>query len=66
MFFHGLKPADPATIEIVNPYRHHNDLPLYHHGHPFSGYAFAHTFEEEHNVHDEAYGYALGDDVRIV
>jgi hypothetical protein len=31
--------------------------------HPFSGYAHAHSWEEEHNIHDEPYGYELGDDV---
>ena len=36
------------------------------HMHPFSGYAFAHTWEEEANIHDEPYGYELGDDVCFV
>ena len=31
--------------------------------HPSSGYAFGHTWEEEHNIHDEPYGYEFGDDV---
>lgn len=29
LFFNGLKGTDPATVELENPYRHHNDLPLY-------------------------------------
>jgi len=29
LFFNGLKPTAPAIIELENPYRHHNDLPLY-------------------------------------
>jgi hypothetical protein len=29
LFFDGLKPTEPVTIEIENPFRHHNDLPLY-------------------------------------
>ena len=29
LFFNGLKPTAPATLELENPYRHHNDLPLY-------------------------------------
>ena len=33
--------------------------------HPFSGYAYAHTWEEEANIHDEPFGYELGDDVNI-
>mmetsp|Transcript_41175 Transcript_41175/g.30278 ORF Transcript_41175/g.30278 Transcript_41175/m.30278 type:complete len:94 (-) Transcript_41175:36-317(-) len=28
----------------------------------FSGYMFAHKITEEHNTHDEPYGYELGDD----
>ena len=57
-----LRASAPCTVELSNPYRHHNDLPMLHHGHPFSSYAFSHTFEEEHAVHDEPYGYELGDD----
>ncbi|MFN9979082.1 MAG: hypothetical protein ACK53Y_04170, partial [bacterium] len=62
LFFNGLKATAPATIVVENPYRHHNDLPLINHGHYFSGYAFAMTFEEDPKVHDEPYGYELGDD----
>ena len=35
---------------------------IYSHGHVFSGYAFAQTFEEDPKVHDEPYGYEIGDD----
>ena len=38
---------------------------MFSHMHPFSGYAHAHTWEEEANIHDEPYGYELGDDVSI-
>lgn len=31
----------------------------------FSGYPGGHTFEEEANIHDEPYGYEIGDDVRF-
>ena len=62
LFFDGLKGTAPTTIVLENPYRHHNDLPLLHHGHVFSGYAFAQTFEEDPKLHDEPYGYELGDD----
>ena len=34
--------------------------------HPFSSYAFGHSWEEEANVHDEPYGYELGDDVILL
>jgi hypothetical protein len=40
-------------------------LTAFSHQHPFSGYAYSHTIEEEHNLHDEPYGYELGDDVII-
>jgi hypothetical protein len=30
--------------------------------HPFSSYAGSHTWEEEANIHDEPYGYEIGDD----
>ena len=30
--------------------------------HNFSGYGGAHSFEEEHNVHDLPYGYETGED----
>ena len=33
------------------------------HQHIFSTYAGGHSFEEEANVHDEPFGYELGDDV---
>ena len=49
------------SLFISNSYETSNFLS---HGHPFSGYAHAHTFEEEHNVHDAPYGYELGDDVQ--
>jgi hypothetical protein len=32
------------------------------HQHIFTSYSHGHSFEEEHNVHDEPYGYELGDD----
>jgi hypothetical protein len=38
----------------------------YSHSHAFSGYAFAHSFEEEESVHNEPYGYELGDDVMLL
>lgn len=38
---------------------------MYSHQHPFSGYAHGHSLEEEHNVHDEPYGYENGDDVSV-
>ena len=43
-----------------------NDIKViytYSHEHPFSGYAYAHKIVEEHNTHDEPYGYENGDDV---
>ena len=62
LVFNGLKGTAPATLVVENPYRHHNDLPLLHHGHVFSAYAGAMTFEEDPKLHDEPYGYELGDD----
>ena len=35
----------------------------YSHQQFFSGYPGGHSWEEEHNIHDEPYGYELGDDV---
>ena len=35
---------------------------MHHHQHIFSAYPGGHTFEEETRVHDEPYGYELGDD----
>jgi len=32
----------------------------------FSGYPGGHSWEEEANVHDEPYGYELGDDVIFI
>jgi hypothetical protein len=32
------------------------------HQHIFTSYSHGHTWEEEHNIHDEPYGYELGDD----
>ena len=60
--FDGLKASSPLTIELDNSYRHLNDLPMHHHQHIFSAYPGGHTFEEETRVHDEPYGYELGDD----
>merc|ERR1739844_627467 len=62
MVFDGMKPTANATHELVNQFRHQNDLPLYNHMHNFSGYGGAHSFEEEHNVHDMPYGYETGED----
>ena len=39
-----------------------NSTLFFSHQHPFSGYAFAMTFEEDPKVHNEPYGYELGDD----
>ncbi len=58
----GMKGTNPGTAALENPFRHHNDKGLLHHDHCFSGYPYSHTFEEEHSVHDESYGYENGDD----
>lgn len=60
--FEGLKATSATVCQIDNPYRHLNDLPLHHHQHIFSAYAGGHDFEEETRIHDEPYGYELGDD----
>ena len=60
--FTGMQATSATMIEIDNPYRHLNDLPMHHHQHIFSAYPGGHTFEEETRVHDEPYGYELGDD----
>ena len=46
---------------IPNFYSH-----SFRHMHPTSGYAFAHTWQEEHNIHDEPYGYEFGEDVFVM
>ena len=62
MAFDGMQATSATGIELDNPYRHHNDLPMHHHQHIFSGYPGGHVFEEETRVHDEPYGYETGDD----
>ena len=62
LFFSGMKATAPYTITVENPYRHQNDLPLINHGHYFSAHHGSLTFEEDPKVHDEPYGYELGDD----
>ncbi|CDW90072.1 UNKNOWN [Stylonychia lemnae] len=54
--FNGLQPTEPGVIVLENPFRHHNDLKL------SNGYPGGHSWEEEGNIHDEPYGYELGDD----
>jgi hypothetical protein len=29
LVFDGLRATDPAVVEVINPYRHHNDLTLF-------------------------------------
>ena len=60
--FTGMQATSPTMIELDNPYRHLKDLPLNHHQHIFSAYPGGHDFEEETRIHDEPYGYELGDD----
>ena len=62
MMLDGLKPSAPVVIGLENTWRHHNDVKLSNHQHIFNGYAGGHTFEEEHHLHDEPFGYEMGDD----
>lgn len=50
------------TTFLYSSKRQLNLLIFFSHTHIFSSYSHGHSFEEEHNVHDEPYGYELGDD----
>ena len=58
----GFKRDEPDVYNETNPYKHLNDLPLYHYEYLTSGHIGGHLIHEEPMLHSEEYGYVRGDD----